>query len=157
MRAAEGAARRETGNGKATARIVLRVLIASVLFATAVGKLLDVGGFARVLGTYRALDDRALLPIAIAVPVAELVLAVWLFSNRRPFAAAMAAFAMHLAYAAWSASAVLRGLALPNCGCFGVFLPRRLSWSTVVEDLVLAGACATLAGLSPRSRSLEPA
>ena len=157
MRTEDGAAKRETGNGKRTARIILRVLIASVLFATAVGKLLDVGGFARVLGTYRAFDDRALIPIAVAVPVAELLLAMWLFSSRRPFAAAMAALAMHLAYAAWSASALLRGLQLPNCGCFGVFFPRRLSWSTVVEDLVLAGACATVAGLSPRRPSLEPA
>jgi hypothetical protein len=40
---------------------------------------------------------------------------------------------MHLLYAAWSA-AVLRGLKLANCGCFGVSFARPLGWSTVVED-----------------------
>jgi hypothetical protein len=47
---------------------------------------------------------------------------------------------MHALYAAWSAVSVLRGLKLPNCGCFGVFLVRPLGWSTVFEDLVLVGA-----------------
>jgi hypothetical protein len=47
---------------------------------------------------------------------------------------------MHALYALWSAVSVLRGLKLPNCGCFGVFLARPLGWSTAVEDLVLVGA-----------------
>lgn len=143
---------RRPGRGKAAARIFLRLLIGFILVATAIGKLLDVPGFVRVLGTYRAFPDALLAPIAVGVPAAELVLGVWLFSGRRPLAAAWAAFAMHLAYAAWSASAILRGLKLANCGCFGVFLPRPLGWSTVVEDLVVAGACAALAAMTPRVR-----
>ena len=30
----------------------------------------------------------------------------------------------------------LRGMAVPHCGCFGVFWSRPLSWLTVSEDLV---------------------
>src|SRR5215470_16426965 len=119
---------------------ILRFLIGAVLFATAVGKLLDVPGFARVLGTYEAFAHGALLPIAIAVPVAELVLAFWLFSGRNLAAAALVSTAMHFLYACWSAVSVLRGLKLANCGCFGVFLARPLGWSTVFEDLVLVAA-----------------
>ncbi|MEO8430875.1 MAG: MauE/DoxX family redox-associated membrane protein [Acidobacteriota bacterium] len=136
---------REPGSGRRRTRTVLRLAIGAILFVTAIGKLLDVPGFARVLGTYRALPDAAVFPAAVAVPAAELLLALWLFSDRRPLGAAVAALLMHLAYAAWSATAILRGLALPNCGCFGVFLPRPLGWSTVAEDLVVAGACAWLA------------
>ncbi|MDQ6892012.1 MAG: hypothetical protein M3167_04960 [Acidobacteriota bacterium] len=130
------------------ARKALRFFIGTVLVVTAVGKLLDLSGFARVIGTYRVFADAVLFPLAVVVPVAELVLGVWLFSGRRPFSAAMAAFTMHVAYAAWSASALARGLKLSNCGCFGVFLPRPLGWSTVVEDLVMALLCGTLAALS---------
>ena len=144
--------RREPGPGRRSARALLRVAIGAILFATAVGKLLDVPGFARVLGTYRAIPDALLLPAAIAIPAAELLVALWLWSGRRPFGAAVAAFVMHSAYAAWSASAVLRGLELSNCGCFGVFWPRRLGWSTVVEDLAVAGACAWLASTARRAR-----
>ncbi len=133
------------GRRRGRARTILRVAIGAILTATAVGKLLDVPGFARVLGTYRAFPDELLLPVALAVPAAELLLALWLFSNQRPFGAAVAALVMHLSYAAWSASAILRGLALSNCGCFGVFWPRPLGWSTVAEDLAVAAACGWLA------------
>jgi hypothetical protein len=45
----------------------------------------------------------------------------------------------------------MRGLRLANCGCFGVFLPRPLGWSTVIEDLVMAGVCAALAFVAARA------
>ncbi|SRR6266568_3692153 len=118
----------------------LRFAIGAILLATAVGKLLDIAGFARVLGTYNAFVPGALVPIAVVVPVAELALAFWLFSGRNLAASALTSAAMHALYALWSAVSVLRGLKLPNCGCFGVFLARPLGWSTVVEDLVLVGA-----------------
>ena len=150
MRAEAGVGKRETGNGKRGLAVALRVLVGVVLLATGVGKLLDLPGFARVLGTYQAFPDALLVPIAAAVTAAELLLAFWLFSGRRPFAAAVAALAAHLVYAGWSAAAVLRGLNLSNCGCFGVFWPRPLGWSTVVEDLVVAAFCAALVALSLR-------
>lgn len=146
-----GVGNRGSEIGNRRARTLLRLLIGAVLVATGLGKLLDAAGFARVLGTYRAFPHPLLLPIAVGVPVAELLLGGWLFSGRRPFFAALAALAMHLAYGAWSASALLRGLNLANCGCFGVFLPRPLGWSTVAEDLVLAGLCGALASISPRA------
>jgi hypothetical protein len=130
--------------------VFLRFAIGAILLATAVGKLLDIPGFVRILAQYRALPEEALMPLATAVPVAELVLAVWLFSGRRLAAAALASVGLHAAYAVWSAAAVLRGLKLPNCGCFGVFLARRLSWSTVVEDLVLVAASVGLYSLARR-------
>lgn len=138
------------------AREALRLLIGTVLVVTAVGKLLDVSGFAKVIGTYEVFSDPILVPLAVLVPVAELLLGAWLFAGRRLFAAAIAALAMHLAYAAWAASALERGLKLPNCGCFGVFLPRPLGWSTVVEDLAMAFLCGTLAALCRPALSREP-
>jgi len=133
----------------------LRFLIGAILALTALGKLLDVGGFARVVGTYRVFPDAALLPVALLVPVAELLLAAWLFSGRRPFAAAVSALGMHLVYAGWAASAVARGLQLSNCGCFGVFLPRPLGWATVAEDLAVAVLCAWLGALSRPRRAFS--
>jgi hypothetical protein len=132
---------------------VLRILIGLVLAATAVGKLLDVPGFEGVLRTYRAFADGAVPVLAATIPVFELLLALWLFSGRRLAGAAAASIAMHLVYAAWSAASLLRGLELANCGCFGVFLARPLSWVTVLEDLVLAGLSAWLltAARAPRS------
>ncbi|MEP6993277.1 MAG: MauE/DoxX family redox-associated membrane protein [Acidobacteriota bacterium] len=132
------------------AQYVLRGFIGFVLFATAVGKLLDIPGFARILASYQALPEPFLFPVAIATPLAELGLSIWLFSGRWIAGAALASVVMHLAYASWSAVGVSRGLELSNCGCFGVFLARPLGWSTVLEDLVMVGLSLWLLALARR-------
>jgi hypothetical protein len=119
--------------------LLLRLFLGLVLLATAAGKLLDVPGFAEVLRTYQAFPDAALRPLALAVPLVELALAVWLFSGRRLAAAAALAAVLHGIYAIWAAATLLRGLRVPNCGCFGVFFARPLGWRTVAEDGVLLG------------------
>ena len=131
-------------------KMALRIFIGLVLLATGVGKLLDVAGFARVLASYDAVPGSLLPVLAVVVPVAELGLAAWLFSGRRLVGAAAASAAMHLAYTVWSGMAILRGLNLANCGCFGVFLARPLGWSTVAEDLVMTGLSVMLVALARR-------
>ncbi len=132
------------------ARLFLRLALALILLATAAGKLLDVRGFAEILRGYQAFPGPLLLPLTLGVALFELLLALWLFSGRNLFGAALVSVALHATYALWSAVSVLRGLKLANCGCFGVFLSRPLGWSTVVEDLVLTGAALGLAALSRR-------
>ena len=129
-------------------RQLLRFAIAGVLLVSAAGKLLDIAGFTDVLKTYQAFPDAILLPLSIAVPLGELALALWLFSGQFLPAAAVTSVVMHFVYAVWSAVSILRGLRLSNCGCFGVFWPRRLGWSTVAEDLILMAASFALATLA---------
>lgn len=135
---------------KRNASLWLRIFIGFVLLATAVGKLLDVPGFARVLASYDVFPGGLLFSLAVGVPLAELALAAWLFSGGRAMGAAATSVAMHLAYTVWSATAILRGLKLANCGCFGVFLARPLGWSTVAEDLVMTGLSVALVVLARR-------
>jgi hypothetical protein len=123
-------------------------VIGFILLATAVGKLVDVRGFAAVLESYRALPPASLGAFAVAIPAAELLLALWLFSGRNTLGAAVSSAAMHAAYATWSAAALGRGLVIPNCGCFGVFLARPLTWETVGEDLAMVALSLLLARLS---------
>ena len=137
---------------------ILRFFIGLVLIATSIGKLADVRGFARILSTYRALPEGSLLPLALAIPFAELALAIWLISGRRLAGAALASGAMHFAYAGWSAVALLRGLRLDNCGCFGVFLARPMGWETVAEDQLMVGLSLwilALRGKIPPAKSLN--
>jgi len=134
--------------GRTLVRGFLRFAIAAILLSTAAGKLLDVRGFAGVLETYRAFPEWTLLPLAAAVLAAELCLALWLLSGRSLFAAGLASAGMHLAYAAWAAVTLARGVSVENCGCFGVFLARPLTGSTVVEDSALVVASVALALLS---------
>ena len=128
----------------------LRLFLGLILLATAAGKLADVRGFGGVLRAYEAFPEASLLPLAAAIPIAELALALWLFSGRGLRGAALAALVLHVVYAAWAALSLARGLRLENCGCFGVFLARPLGWRTVAEDLVLAGASAALLAIAAR-------
>jgi uncharacterized membrane protein YphA (DoxX/SURF4 family) len=114
-----------------------RVLLAAVLLATAIGKLLDIGGFAAVVATYRALPEPVVLPAALALALGELGLGLWLLSGMLLVPAALASVLLHAVYLAWSAAALARGLDIPNCGCFGVFWARPLSWLTLAEDGVM--------------------
>lgn len=112
----------------------MQVLLALLLAATALGKLLDMPGFVAVLATYRALAPGLEWPVAVFVVVAEVVLVVLFLARFWEAATALACALLHVAYAAWAAIALVRGIDVPNCGCFGVFLARPLTVSTVVED-----------------------
>lgn len=121
-----------------------RWLLALAFLATGLGKALDVAGFAAVLGAYRLLPAGLLLPAAVAITAAELAIAAGLAWRPALRPAAWAGLALALSNAAVLALTLARGIALENCGCFGVFLARPLRPWTPLEDLVLAG----LAGLA---------
>ncbi len=134
------------------AALVLRCFIGAVLVATAIGKGLDVPGFAKVIDTYQVLAPWMLLPAAIAMPLIELALGLLLLSGLHTPKAAWASFSLHLVFIAWISVALLRGLNIPNCGCFGVFMARPLTPATVIEDgvmLLLSAALAFIAARAP--------
>lgn len=122
---------------------VLRYLFALLMLATAIGKLLDMPGFYAIVASYRTLPD-ALVPLcAWALTLTELGLSVWLVLGLRLAQAALVLIAMHAMYFGWTLAALLRGLALGNCGCFGVYWARPLTIYSPLEDLALL-ALATL-------------
>lgn len=115
----------------------LRLFIAVVLLTTGLGKALDIPGFVEVLITYQALADWMLYPVALGMTATELIISFWLFSGRLVFWAALASLGLHVVSTLWTAVTFLRGLDIPNCGCFGVFFARPLDGWTIVEDLVM--------------------
>ncbi len=115
----------------------LRFFIATVLFTSGSGKALDIPGFVEVLITYQALADWMLYPVALGMTATELILSFWLFSGRLISLAALASLGLHAVFTLWIAVTFMRGLDIPNCGCFGVFFARPLDGWTIVEDLVM--------------------
>jgi uncharacterized membrane protein YphA (DoxX/SURF4 family) len=115
----------------------IRVFFILLLAASAAGKLADMSGFATIVESYRVLA-RWLVPVAAwALAITELVIALWLISGWRLREAAAALIALHAIYLLWLLSALLRGLNIENCGCFGVYFARPLTWFTPLEDMVL--------------------
>lgn len=119
-------------------------LIATVLFLAAIGKLLDNRQFADVLAQWRLFPGWSLLPLGVIMSLAELVLAIWLFAGWRLSAAALLSVLFHLGYTVATTITLLRGIRLPDCGCFGVFFAHPLNWTMAVEDLGVAGLSTAL-------------
>lgn len=129
---------------------VLRFGLALILFATCLGKALDVEGFIHVIQTYQFFPVPLAPLIGIGIVTAEGALAVWLFSGRHVALTAVLASVLHLGFVGLAVVTLIRGISVPNCGCFGVFLARPLTWGTVAEDLFMAAWCLGLYFLSDR-------
>ena len=127
---------------------LLRTVLGGILLASALGKSLDLPGFVEVLITYRAFPDWSLWPIALLITTIECGLGLWVLSGSRLPQAALATVVLNGAYAIWMALSLYRGIDVPNCGCYGVYLPQPLRWYSPLEDLVLVVLGLTLRRIS---------
>ncbi len=130
---------------KKTVFISLQVFIGLIFVTTAIGKLLDNRGFAIILETYQLFPSVILLPLGLGISLFELLLGYFLLTLKRTSRyMPLAALFSLVSYAGYLVLAIvtnLRGLALTNCGCFGVFLARPMTWWTVLEDAILMLVC----------------
>jgi putative oxidoreductase len=127
--------------------VALRLLLAAIFVFAAVPKLLDPVSFARDIDNYRLLPDAAIGPLALALPVAELVVGAALLTGLYARGAALVCGAMLLAFSAGMVQAIVRGIDL-DCGCFGQVAEAQVSGWTVGRNLFLL-ACALCVALGP--------
>lgn len=130
----------------------LQIFMALLLLASATGKLFDLQGYAAVLRTYELLPQAAIMPTAIAMPLLELFLSLWIFSGIKLEFSALAALLLHVVFTVVTVVSNLRELDIPNCGCFGIYWARPMTWGTVVENLILTMVCVFIFLLAGRRR-----
>ena len=130
----------------------LQYIIGGILAGSAIAKSLDLSGFTEVLRTYRAFPDNTLFPLALTITTLELGLGAWILWGHRLQTSATAAAILNVGYAGWMVLTLLRGLTIPNCGCFGIFFARPVTWVTPLADLVFAGLCLILRYLADSQR-----
>lgn len=118
--------------------VFFKYAFALLFFATAIGKLLDNRGFAEVIGTYQlGIPESMLLPLALSVSFFELFIAYRIIKEKGQVLNSVILILNHLGYTILAIVTLDRGIALDNCGCFGVFLQRPLTQQTVWEDAFL--------------------
>ena len=118
-------------------RQVPRLLVGVVLAATGLGKVLDISGFARVLATYELGPAWINTLLAYSLPFIELATGICLVASLQLRQVASIAVGLHVMLLSSVLITLARGIAVPNCGCFGVFLARPLTPLTAVEDAVM--------------------
>ena len=133
-----------------------RIALGALFLWAAASKLPDMGAFAQDVANYRLVPALWVPYVAAAVVGVEFVAGLALVAGiaARPAAAAVAV--LLLAFIAFLAQALLRGIDL-RCGCFGG--EEVASWWTVARDaaMLLAALCvARWHQRKPRTRAPAP-
>lgn len=107
--------------------------ISLFFLVAAVPKLFNVREFAAVIDAYGILPDPLLLPIAVVLPVIEIVLAVGLWQNR--FAGKIGIAILLLIFITILSYAIWLGLDI-DCGCFGPEDPESQAFHGLKTALI---------------------
>jgi hypothetical protein len=119
------------------------LVLTGVFGAAAVTKLRALDAFVGIVHNYRLVPEPLERPIAYALPVLELAIALGVLLPVRAPAAVAAAIMLAL-FAVAMAINLGRGRREIDCGCFATVLRQRLSWPLVVRNLLLAGMALAL-------------
>ena len=122
-------------------------MLAAVFAVAAVGKLLDLEGSRRALREF-GLPARSARLGAVALPVAELLVATALLLRPSARWGAACALLLLIAFAAGVARAMSRGEA-PDCHCFGQLHSEPAGPSTLIRNAILAAAAALILAGGP--------
>jgi peroxiredoxin len=126
--------------------LALRLALAGVLAVAAVGKLADVAGSRRALRDFRV-PDALVAPLALALPAAELLLALALVVPSTASGGALAALALFTGFTAALAVSLRRGRSAP-CHCFGRLHSAPVGPRTLARTAALAAAAGALAAIA---------
>jgi thiol-disulfide isomerase/thioredoxin/uncharacterized membrane protein YphA (DoxX/SURF4 family) len=127
--------------------LALRLALARVLAAAAVGKLLDLAGSRRAVADFGV--PARVAPLAgTLLPLAELAVAVALIPAATAQWAAVGGVALLLAFIAGISRALRQGRA-PDCHCFGQIHSAPAGRGALVRNAVLAAAAGVVVGRGP--------
>lgn len=142
--------------------MVLRIVLGALFVAMAAGQLASFRQMAGILAAYGLVSGAGATALAVALIAGELLCGVWFLSRPRSRARVpvWVFTGVAVVWALLAAQAYARGLTVSNCGCFGRYLPQRLSWFVLVQDallllyagLLLRGSAATPAGAGGAGR-----
>ncbi|MDJ0345386.1 MauE/DoxX family redox-associated membrane protein [Streptomyces sp. H10-C2] len=135
--------------------MVLRSVLGAVYTAMSLGQLVSFGRMPSILATYRLVDGAAATVLAVVLIAGELVCGIWFLARPRSTARApvWVYTAVSVMWAALAVQAYARGLAVANCGCFGVHLSQPLSWIVLVQDALTLLYAAVLLHAAGRART----
>jgi putative oxidoreductase len=136
-------------------RLLCRLGLAGLFLWAALPKLAEPGRFMEDLANYRVLPEAALAPIALGLPVLELLCALALLGGPYVTGSALLVSVLLFGFAAAMAQARARGIDL-ECGCFGAESRAQVSWEQVARNTAYA-VVALWVAVSSRSASTTSA
>jgi peroxiredoxin len=135
------------------ALLVARVILAVVFGAAGVAKLADREGSRRALNGFGVPESLA-APLAWALPVLEVIIALALIPLDTAWMGAIGAAGLLLIFAVAIGLNVARGNS-PDCHCFGKLHSEPVSWSVFVRNIVLAAVAGLIVVLGKEDPGLS--
>lgn len=119
--------------------MILRLILGVLLVVMAAGQLASFDAMPGIIGAYGLTGAAASTALAVALIAGEALAGVWFLVRPRCTAATPAWIyaAVSAVWAVLAAQAFARGLALNNCGCFGIYATQPLRWFVLVEDALM--------------------
>ena len=137
-----------TGDVTTALCLVATVSLSAVFLAAGLGKLADRAGTRKAAGEFGA-PAWLTAPLALALPVAELVAGVALLFATTRAAGAVGALILLAVFTAAVGISLARGRR-PDCHCFGQLHSAPAGWKTLVRNVLLAGlGVVALSGRGP--------
>ena len=112
---------------------IARPILGLLLVAMGIGQLVDFEQFVDVIETYRLGSGSPATLLGGALLTGELIGGIGLLARRR--IAPPVALTVAVAWTVIGTQAFVRGLVVPNCGCFGIYLSQPLRWWVLVQDV----------------------
>ncbi len=122
-------------------KVILHRVLGALFATMAAFQLADLPGFVGVLRSFQLGGAGMAWVVAVALLIGELVSGIWLLGTpgRRPLVPAAVFAVTAVIWSFLATQAFARGLALDNCGCFGVYLAQPLRWWVLLQDVALLG------------------
>ncbi len=146
--------------------LISRIVVGSVFLLAGVSKALDMHAFAAEISAYRLVPTPLVQPLAMALPLLEILIGVYLLLGLLQRWMAIAAAGLLVIFIGAMISALARGLTL-DCGCFGnalglaalretvspASIARDVLWLLLSIHLILVPGIWSLDALRHRSRA----
>ncbi len=116
--------------------LLIRIFLFAVFAAAGIGKLLDLKGAEKAFGEFGVPDDLA-KPLAIALPIAELLIAVLFLLTKTSWLGAIGAVLLLAVFIGGMIWQMAQGKA-PDCHCFGAIHSEPVSKKSLIRNIIFA-------------------
>jgi uncharacterized membrane protein YphA (DoxX/SURF4 family) len=133
---------------------ILRVAVGAIFVWAGASKFGHADVFAAQIAAFRIVPHALVAPLALLLPLFEIVLGGYLVLGLYTRMAAVIAALQLAIFATAIGSAVMHGLSL-SCGCFGPGDKTVTSWPEVMRDVAFAVVAAFVAWRAPGMLALD--
>lgn len=134
--------------------LVLRVVIGGIFLVAGAAKVGHAAEFAVEIAGFRLLPSGVIAPLALGLPLLEIVLGACLVLGVFTRTAGWIAVAVFAVFDLAIASAVVRGMSI-SCGCFGPNDASVTTWGEVARDAVFIVLALAVALRPPGTLALD--